>query len=467
LKICMVLEGSYPYVPGGVTKWVDELIRSLPEHEFILWTITDKEERFGGFAMELPSNVVEVHENSLESALRLRVRKNPNLKLTAEEGKAISHLIRCADPDWRVILHSFSERDRNPVELFMSKEFLTLLKDFCHEAFPFAGFTDLFWTMRSMFLPLLYLIGRPMPQADMYHSASTGYAGALGALASLRYNKPYIVTEHGIYTREREEEILRADWVVSYFKELWISMFYMYSRLAYQQANKVTSLFNRASLIQQDLGCPVEKCAVIRNGIKVDKLIKIPILHKDGWMDIGAIVRIAPIKDIKSMIYSFSQLKQEVKKARLHILGGVDDEEYYQECLSLIEYLDVRDILMPGFVDTVDYLDKLDFTILTSISEGQPFAVLESMAARRPLVATDVGSCRELIEGEAGDDFGPAGIFVPPMHQAEFLHALIDMCVDGEMRKRMGQAGQQRVKKYYNHENMINSYAKMYEKVVQ
>ena len=52
------------------------------------------------------------------------------------------------------------------------------------------------------------------------------------------------------------------------------------------------------------------------------------------------------------------------------------------------------------------YLEKIDFTLLTSISEGQPLAVLEAMAAGRPAVTTDVGSCQELIMGP-GDDFGP------------------------------------------------------------
>ena len=53
-------------------------------------------------------------------------------------------------------------------------------------------------------------------------------------------------------------------------------------------------------------------------------------------------------------------------------------------------------------MDIVKYMEKLDFTILTSISEGQPLSVLESFAARRPCVTTDVGCCRELLEGKEG-----------------------------------------------------------------
>ena len=188
--------------------------------------------------------------------------------------------------------------------------------------------------------------------------------------------------------------------------------------------------------------------------------------YKDDWIDIAAIVRFAPIKDIKTMIYTFSRLKQEIGKVRLHILGGIEDEEYYQECLGLIDYLNVKDIVITGSVDIVAYLEKIDFTLLTSISEGQPFAILESFAGRRPVVATDVGSCRELIEGREGDNFGLAGICVPPMHQSALLQALIEMCHNVEVRSKMGEAGHNRVKNYYNHEFMIKKYLKAYDKAI-
>jgi glycosyltransferase involved in cell wall biosynthesis len=141
----------------------------------------------------------------------------------------------------------------------------------------------------------------------------------------------------------------------------------MFARFAYQRANRVTSLYRRASLLQQELGCPEEKCDVVGNGIDFESFSTVPDKLKDEWVDIAAIVRFAPIKDIKTMIYSFSRLKAEFDKVRLHIVGGVDDEEYYQECLDLINYLDIKDVILPGNVDVCSYLEKIDFTILTSI----------------------------------------------------------------------------------------------------
>lgn len=464
MKICFILEGSYPYVRGGVSTWVDGYIRALPDHEFVLWTITDQEGQGGKFAYELPSNVVMVHENFLSSSFNLKINKNPNLKFSPLEREAMAEMIRSGDPDWRVILNSFHLKSNRPVEFFLSEEFLKILKGYAKEDYPFAGYKDLFWTIRSMFLPLLYLIGQPMPEADIYHSPSTGYAGVLAALASIKYNKPLVLTEHGIYTREREEEILRSDWVKSYFKDLWISMFFMFARLAYTRAHRVTSLYRRASLVQQELGCAPQKCDIVPNGLHLEAFVSIPEKPKDGWVDIAIVARFAPIKDLKTLIYTFSRLKREIDNVRLHIIGGIDDEEYHQECLELIEYLNVKDIIIPGTVKTTSYLEKIDFTVLTSISEGQPFAVLESMAAKRPVVSTDVGSCRELIEGDVDDNFGHAGICVPPMHQSKLYNALLEMCLNEERRKQMGEAGQNRVIKYFDIDKMIQRYLEVYEK---
>jgi len=445
---------------------VDAFILNNPEHEFVLWTILDLEKRRGQFKYELPGNVVLVQENVMEAALNLRVQKNANIKISECERDALAQLIKCKTPDWTLLQDFFEHRVENPVDFFMSTAFLDILKEYAQFDLPAAGFLDLFWTIRSMFLPLLYLMMQPIAEADLYHSLSTGYAGVLASLGSKKYNKPFVLSEHGIYTREREEEILLSEWVDPSFKQLWIAMFNMYSRLSYHSAHRVTSLFRQASKIQQDLGCSPEKCEVIGNGIAIDEFISIPAKKPNGWVDIGAIVRVAPIKDLKTLIYTYSNLKHEMENVRLHIIGPVEDEEYNQECLALVDFCGAKDVFFTGVVNTLDYLEKLDFTVLTSISEGQPFAIIESMAAHRPVVATNVGSCRELIEGAEDDHFGPAGMVVPPMDQSKLLQALLEMCQNEEMRYNMGEAGQKRAATFFDLNKMLKNYHEVYEKAV-
>ena len=83
----------------------------------------------------------------------------------------------------------------------MSADFLDLVRGVAETTGRNVPFKDLFWTLRSMLLPALELLRCPVPEADVYHTVATGYAGLLGAKFSYFTRKPFLVTEHGIYTR--------------------------------------------------------------------------------------------------------------------------------------------------------------------------------------------------------------------------------------------------------------------------
>lgn len=463
MKICIIAEGCYPFVPGGVSSWLHDFIQNTPQHEYIVWAIGAQEKMKGKYAYTLPDNVIRVEDVYLDSVMHMpRSRKGGRLRVNEEQMEALHQLLSCRSPNWDVLFDLFREKQEQTIGFLSSREFLILLKRICEEEHPFFGFSDYFWTIRSMFLPLLYLMGGGLPEADMYHAVSAGYAGVLGAMAAQAYGKPYILTEHGIYTREREEEIIRTDWVPQQFKDLWINMFYMFTRCAYKAADCVTSLFLRASHIQQEIGVDPAKCRVISNGIKLERFVNIAPKKPDEWIDIGAVVRVVPIKDIKTMIYAFANVEAENPKVRLHIIGPTDeDEEYFDECKEILEDLGLKNAWFTGRVNISEYLEKIDFTLLTSISEGQPLSTLEGMGAGRPAVTTDVGCCRELLEG-VGDGFGDAGICVPVMHQTALAEAMLALAEDHEMRTQMGKNGKQRVISLFSHKQMLEKYMDAY-----
>ena len=465
MKICLILEGCYPYVFGGVSTWMHQYINKMKEHEFILWVIGASADKKGKFVYELPENVTEVHEVFLDDALRVKDTGKMRHVFTDEEIKSLKELMQCGRPDWDVLFRLYHDKKLNPMSFLKSEEFLEILTQNCLEKYPYIAFADAFHTMRSMMLPVLYLMGTEVPEADVYHAICTGYGGLLACLGGYVYHRDVLLTEHGIYTREREEEIIRAKWVVPSFKKQWISFFYMLSDLIYQRAFQVTCLFTNAMRTQIQMGCDAKKCRVIENGIDYERLSGIPLKKTDGWVDIGAVVRLAPIKDIKTMIYAFYELSARVQNVRLHIMGGVDDEEYAQECYALVEQLKLQNIIFTGRVNIIEYMEKLDFTILTSISEGQPLSVLESFAARRPCVTTDVGCCEELLEGNEGDPYGRAGYIVAPMYREGLANAMEKMCASRNRRLRMGANGQARTKAYYRQERMIEKYRELYREV--
>ena len=465
MRICVILEGCYPYVTGGVSTWIHQYIQAMREHQFVLWTVAASSEDRGKFKYKLPENVVEVHEVFLQDALKMEP-EGQKYQFNQHEIQALADFVHCTRPDWDVLFEMYNDRKISPMSFLLSQEFLNILVDICEKDYPYIAFSDMFHTMRSMFLPVLYVLGQEVPRADLYHTIATGYGGLMARLGSYKYGVPFMLTEHGIYTREREEEIIRARWVPSSFKRSWVRFFYMLSAAVYDSATMVTSLFANARKTQINIGCIPEKCRVIANGIHVERFKDIPLKQENGWIDIGAIVRLAPIKDVKTLIYSFYELKFRLKQVRLHIIGPEDDIQYAQECYELAEQLGVKDLVFTGMTNILEYMKNLDYTVLSSISEGQPLSVLESFAAGRPCVTTDVGCCRELIEGMEGDHLGQAGICVPPMEREALCAAMERMCIRTEERYRMGQIGKKRVEQYFRHEDMIRNYQQTYTEVI-
>ena len=465
MRICVILEGCYPYVTGGVSSWIHQYIQAMPQHEFVVWAIGASSDSQGQFKYTLPDNVVEVKEIFLGDALKL-VNAPQKYNFTPEETQVLYDLINCKNPHWEVLFEMYAQKRIAPVSFLQSETFLDILMHLCETEYPYTAFSDLFHTIRSMFLPVLHLLSSEIPKADVYHAIATGYSGILARLGSYTYHVPYLITEHGIYTREREEEIIRAKWVNPAFKKFWVRFFYMLSDGAYEKASMITSLFSGAMHTQIDMGCDPDKCTYIGNGIHYERFCKIPQKADNGYVDIGAVLRIAPIKDVKTMIYAFADLKVRVPNARLFIAGPEDDEEYAQECCDLIAQLQVPDITFLGTVNVTDWLGKFDFTMLSSISEGMPLSVLESFAAGCPAITTDVGCCKELINKVAeDDDLGPAGYCVPPIHVQAMADAMARMCQNPVERRKMGLTGRKRVEKYFLHEDMIRRYLDVYDEV--
>lgn len=465
MKICLIAEGSYPYVTGGVSSWIQSIITNMPNHEFIVLSISAKESVGAKPKYPQPPNLTEIKTIHLGTFLNDEVITGKRYRITPEEKQAFLSLIGGgSNTNWDVLFNLFkSGRIDSILNFLASKDFFDIVHELCITQFVQVPFTDMFWALRSMVLPLFISIDNPMPEADLYHSVSTGYAGVLGALAKQQYNKPFLLTEHGIYTREREEEIIKADWIKGYFKDIWVDYFYNLSNCAYQYADEVTSLFERNREIQIEIGCPANKTSIIPNGIDVTRY-NIDNREKKAGIHIGAVVRVVPIKDIKTMLQSFQIVQQELPDAQFYIIGPVnEDEEYYEECLDLTRSLGLKNIVFTGEADVLEYLSFLDILVLTSISEGQPLVLLEGFAMGIPYVTTDVGSCSELIFGQ-DDNFGRAGSVVPVMHFHLLAKEILSLSLDELRRVEYGDNGYHRVRQLYHLPLMISRYQSLYER---
>lgn len=174
MKICLILEGSYPYIHGGVSAWTHQYFTEMPEHQFILWLIGVKVEDRGKFVYQLPSNVIQVHEVFLDDALRLHPSHKRIPRFTEKEFQALENLLNCQRPDWTMLFELFQIRHLDAMAFLQSNRLLTILTKLCMEQRPYVPFSNFFHFIRSMLLPVLYLLGSQMPEEDVYHAIATG-----------------------------------------------------------------------------------------------------------------------------------------------------------------------------------------------------------------------------------------------------------------------------------------------------
>lgn len=463
MKVCFVVEGCYPYVMGGVSSWVHSIIKMFPHVEFAIAAVIADRSYRGKFVYELPENVSEIYEIYLNDKDWITETKTGSMPDT--EYATLRQLIMDRNVDWDGVFEYFQKKERSLNDLLMGEDFLNIITALYDRDYPEIAFTDFLWTMRSLYLPLFHALVSEVPKADIYHCVATGYAGIIGCMGHYLYGGKLLLSEHGIYTREREEELIKADWVQGIYKDIWIALFRKMSQVIYDRADKVISLFEHARELQIELGCPPEKTQVIHNGIDPLQFDNIPgkTEEDEDFVNIGAFLRIAPIKDVKTMIQAFSVAKKYAPKLKLWIMGpDAEDVEYARECYDYVDYLKVSDIEFTGRINTREYIGRMDATILTSISEGQPLTILEGYAAHKPAIATDVGNCRGLIYGE-NDDFGTAGILTHVMNVDEIASAMVFIAKNREKARAMGEIGYKRMMNRFKLSDLKNAYTKIYK----
>ena len=113
-------------------------------------------------------------------------------------------------------------------------------------------------------------------------------------------------------------------------------------------------------------------------------------------------------------------------------------------------------------------MPKIHVAVLTSLSESQPLVILEAGAAGIPFVATNVGSCREILEGRPDEvpALGPGGIITELVAPAGIAQAIGDLLADPVRRRRYGETLRERVKRTYTSDKAVASYRTLYQRLI-
>ena len=490
VDVMLLLEGTFPYVSGGVSSWVNQIIRGIPELTFGGVFIGSSPGDYDGFKYDLPPNLKHLEVHYLHGG-----QTNPPISPCAGNKKSFEILRRlhnwfanpCPDglPNELKQLSFYQKADDGVdyKQFLYSERSWHYLTDMYNERCSDPSFVDYFWTVRNMHAPIWQLaeIAESLIPAGMYHTVSTGYAGFMGGLLHHHTGRPLLLSEHGIYTKERRIDIFNNDWIrdnrnalqrsqteISYFRDLWIRFFETVGRFCYDASDTIVSLYEGARQREILDGAQPERTRVVPNGIDLERFAPLRKLRPiDPPQVVALLGRVVPIKDIKTFIRSLKILITHLPNLEGWIVGpDGEDPTYAAECRALTESLEIQNnVRFTGFMNPVELFPQVGLLVLSSISEGLPLVALEGFAAGVPLVATDVGSCRQLVEGGLNQEdinIGSAGCVVPINSPKALAAACLKLISDRPVWDRAQAAAVARVERFYSQQQMLDEYRTLY-----
>jgi glycosyltransferase involved in cell wall biosynthesis len=250
-------------------------------------------------------------------------------------------------------------------------------------------------------------------------------------------------------------------------RSIWLQAFRSFSQIGYAVANIVTTQYRANQIFQRVDGAPDHKLRIIPNGIDAARLGAMPRDQMPRPPTVLMVGRIVPIKDIRSFIVAVAMLKDIVPDVVAILIGPEDeDPEYAASCRQLTRQLGVESSMrfLGRVPNVLEYFLAADVLALSSISESQPIAMLEAAATGLPIVSTDVGSCREIIEGFTEDPVkGCGGIVVEPCNPKAMADALAAVLLDDAGRLQMAEVMRRRVASYYDKDRVQSLYENLYD----
>lgn len=170
----------------------------------------------------------------------------------------------------------------------------------------------------------------------------------------------------------------------------------------------------------------------------------------DGVCRIFSCGRLNPQKNHGDLLRAVHQVRQAGIDVRLTIAGGDDTPEEIHKT-ALLELM--RQLDMTGTVELLGavsepvvraQLEQAHIFALASIHEGVPVSVMEAMAMEVPVVVTDVGGLRELV------DDGQNGFIVPPRQPEQMAAKILTLVQDPELAKRFSRAARAKIEQSFH-----------------
>ena len=470
MRVALLTEATYPHYHGGVSVWCDQLIRGLPEFDFDVYAITDRSKREP--IWNAPDNLRSITASGMwDPPGSVRGRRSSDWN--SFEDLYLEFLdamfIEPSGGSRRFLaallsLYSYG-KDRSLAAVLRSEEATLLLQKK--------------WLLRSLDLrlapsyqptladslqatDLLERYLRPLEMvpvgADVTHAAANGLSALNGMVAKWDFNTPFILTEHGVYLRERYLAA-GASPFTQHVRAFSMRFIRHLTSAAYLVADLITpgNEYNRRWQVRT--GAADAMIRPVHNGVDPSNFPAAedePDLPTICWVG-----RVDPLKDLETLIKGFQLVAKKVPQAKLRMFGPTPagNEKYQDKCRRLISELGLEtSASFEGRVPSVaDAYRAGSIVALTSISEGFPYTVIEAMVSARATVSTDVGGVPEAV--------GDAGLLVPPRDPVAFADACVTLLNDAGHRHDLARRARERALELFTLDRFLDAYRHIYSDI--
>ena len=216
------------------------------------------------------------------------------------------------------------------------------------------------------------------------------------------------------------------------------------------------SAASRRSVIEQE-GARADSVVVLENGIELGPLLLIPgagDTPRPVIRRVGMVANLRPVKGPDVFLRAAAIVGARLPDVRFQIAGTGDEESARQ--LMREGGIEARCELRGSVRNVPGFLAELDVAVLASHSEGLSNALIEYMAAGRPIVATAVGGNVELVED------GIHGLLVPPGDPAALAAAVFRLLANPEFAAILGAAARKRAAERFSRQAMVRRHEEFY-----
>ncbi len=477
LKVLLTTEGTYPYHSGGVSTWCQTLIESLPNVNFSIISIESTpwvESRY-----ELPGNVDSVfiapqwHGRTFEATRMSNWRYTRRWLHTSGTSvrKNLKPLLEtfflqlfqgCPEPEifmdvmlkmnqyWR--RHDYRRSFRSPAvwQVYVDAINKTNWPAEFSEKDLSSGL--------SMIQNLFSALSVEPPRSDVTHSSAAAFCSIPAILSKMESGTPMLLSEHGVYLRERLLDLSRVHSSLS-IQHLYYRMIKTMVRISYHAADRILPVCDFNSKWEVNFGAAPEKITTVYNGVDPRRFS--PIIGGGSGArrrpTVVSLARIDPLKDIETLLKTAALVRQELPDVRFKLYGDVWDKEYFHCCLALHGRLELDGCFeFSGHTQSPPTAyQEGDVIVLSSISEAFPYAVVEAMMCGRPVVATSVGGV-----GEALSD---CGLTVEPRNPVSLAESCLQLLNNRKLRRAMGKRALYRARSQFTINDMADAYESIYQ----